>query len=155
MEGIETLLIFHSVSEQAMLNVIYCIKSCMLIMYTRLTLGLREQAAVRYLAIYVACGWFGTELAFFLACRPFKGYWAMPPPNPQCTTLQYYAISQGVFNISSDALMLLIPLPLIIRMAVPWRQKIVLVIIFSMGIFVILAVRTPPKASIYPTVQAI
>lgn len=94
---------------------------------------------VRYLAIYVLCGWVATEIAFFTACRPFQGYWGMPPPNPQCTTLQRYAIVQGCFNISSDALMLFIPLPLVLRMSVPWRQKIVLVFIFSLGVFVIVA----------------
>jgi hypothetical protein len=94
---------------------------------------------VKYLAMYVAVGWFSTEIAFFTACRPFVGYWAMPPPNPQCTTLQHYAIVQACFNISSDTLMLLIPLPLITRMNAPWRQKAILMVIFSMGIFVILA----------------
>lgn len=122
-----------------MLNVIYTIKCCMLIMYTRLTLGLTTQKLVRYLAIYVAIGWCATELAFFTACRPFSGYWAMPPPDPQCTTLQYYAIVQGCFNISSDILMLFIPLPLVFRLSMPWKQKGVLMIIFSMGIFVIVA----------------
>lgn len=122
-----------------MLNVIYTIKACMLIMYTRLTLGLTAQKLVRYLAIYVAIGWCATEIAFFTACRPFNGYWAMPPPDPQCTTLQNYAIVQCSFNISSDTLMLLIPLPLIKRLSMPWKQKSVLLVIFSMGIFVIVA----------------
>lgn len=122
-----------------MLNVIYTIKACMLIMYTRLTLGLTTQKLVRYLAIYVAIGWCATEIAFFTACRPFNGYWAMPPPDPQCTTLQHYAIVQCCFNISSDALMLFIPLPLITRLSMPWKQKGVLLVIFSMGIFVIVA----------------
>ncbi len=127
------------ISEQAMLNVIYVIKACMLIMYTRLTLGLAAQKAVRYLSIYVALGWVGTEIAFFTACRPFSGYWGMPPPDPQCTTLEHYAIVQGCFNISSDALMLFIPLPLVLKMTMPWKQKIVLVFLFSLGPFVIIA----------------
>lgn len=122
-----------------MLNVIYTIKACMLIMYTRLTLGLTVQRLVRYLAIYVVIGWCATEIAFFTACRPFNGYWAMPPPDPQCTTLQYYALVQGCFNISSDTLMLLIPLPLITRLSMPWKQKGILLVIFSMGTFVIVA----------------
>ncbi|KAH6673141.1 hypothetical protein B0J14DRAFT_654871 [Halenospora varia] len=126
-------------SEQAMLNVIYIIKACMLVMYTRLTLGLAIQRMVFYLSIYTFAGWVATEIAFFTACTPFSGYWAMPPPNPQCTTLQHYAIVQACFNISSDALMLLIPLPLITRLNVPWKQKSVLIVIFSMGTFVILA----------------
>ncbi|KAL1884020.1 hypothetical protein Daus18300_000129 [Diaporthe australafricana] len=100
------------ISEQAMLNVIYTIKVCMLIMYTRLTLGLRDQRIVRWLAIYVFVGWFATEIAFFTACRPFEGYWGVPPPDPQS---------------------------LIVRMALPWRQKIAVGFIFSLGIFVILA----------------
>jgi hypothetical protein len=122
-----------------MLNVIYTIKACMLILYTRLTLGLTVQRLVKYLAIYVAIGWCATEIAFFTACRPFNGYWAMPPPDPQCTTLQHYALVQGCFNVSSDTLMLCIPLPLITRLAMPWKQKGILLVIFSMGIFVILA----------------
>lgn len=111
----------------------------MIIMYTRLTLGLTAQKLVRYLAIYIAVGWCATEIAFFTACRPFSGYWAMPPPDPQCTTLQYYAIVQACFNISSDTLMLFIPLPLVFKLSMPWKQKAVLLVIFSMGIFVIVA----------------
>ncbi|KAH7397543.1 hypothetical protein BKA64DRAFT_708232 [Cadophora sp. MPI-SDFR-AT-0126] len=127
------------ISEQAMLNVIYIIKACMLIMYTRLTLGLQVQRMVLYLSIYVSIGWVATEIAFFTACTPFAGYWAMPPPNPQCTTLEHYAIVQACFNISSDTLMLFIPLPLITKLNMPLKQKSVLLVIFSMGLFVILA----------------
>jgi hypothetical protein len=127
------------VSEQAMLNVIYTIKVCVLIMYGRLTLGLNTVRWVRVLAWYVGVGWVATELAFFTACRPFSGYWGMPPPDPQCTTLEYYAYVQGCFNISSDICMLFIPLPLIFRLYAPWRQKIVLVLIFGLGLFVIVA----------------
>src|SRR5882757_6078488 len=122
-----------------MLNVIYVIKCCMLLMYTRLTLGTQIQKMVIYLAIYVFIGWAATEIAFFTACRPFYGYWAMPPPNPQCTTLEHYAIVQACFNISSDTLMLFIPIPLVTRLNMPWKQKGVLLVIFSMGLFVILA----------------
>ena len=64
-----------------MLNVIYTLKVCMLFIYTRLTIQLKYQFFVKILAVYVACGYVGTQLAFFLACRPFQGYWAMPPPS--------------------------------------------------------------------------
>lgn len=111
----------------------------MLIIYSRLTLGLQVRKMLGYLAGYVLVGWISTQIAFFSACRPFSGYWAMPPPNPQCTTLEHYAIVQGCFNISSDILMLSIPLPLITKLNVPLKQKSVLLLIFSMGIFVIIA----------------
>lgn len=123
-----------------MLNVIYTLKACMLLMYTRLTAGLRDaRGQVRWLTVYVAGGYFATQLAFFTACRPFEGYWALPPPDPQCTTLERYALVQGAFNISADVLMLGIPIPLVVRMRLPWRRKIVLVGIFSLGLFVVVA----------------
>lgn len=122
-----------------MLSVIYTLKACMLLMYARLTTGLRDERNVRYLAAYVAAGWLATELAFFAACRPFRGYWAMPPPDPQCTTLERYAVVQGCFNISSDLLMLCIPLPLVARARLPRRQKLALALVFSLGAFVVAA----------------
>jgi hypothetical protein len=50
-----------------------------------------------------------------------------------------FLIVQGITNISSDLFMLLIPLPLVLSAMVPIKQKVILLIIFSMGIFVIVA----------------
>jgi hypothetical protein len=131
------------VSEQAMLNAVYAVKACMLTMYARLTLGLvatsRWRPSVRWLAVYTAAGYVASQVAFFTACRPFAAYWALPPPDEQCATLAHYSIVQAVFNISSDALMLGVPLPLVFRSTMPVRQKVVLSVIFSMGLFVITA----------------
>ena len=109
------------VSDQAMLIVIHTTKVCMLLTYGRLNMGTRQQRAVKAIAMYVASGWDATGLAFFLDCRPFHGYWAVPPPDPQCTTLQHYAITQAVFNISSNVLMLAVMLPLLAGVSPPVR----------------------------------
>src|ERR1700761_5711114 len=101
-----------------MLNVIYTLKICLLLMYHRLS-GATQRRNIRYVACYVAVGFVATEIAFFTACRPFHGYWAVPPPDPQCTTLQHYAIVQAVFNISSDLLMLSVPLPMLVSLKLP------------------------------------
>ncbi|KAK2054298.1 hypothetical protein LY76DRAFT_665169 [Colletotrichum caudatum] len=127
------------VSEQAMLNVIYTLKACVLVFYTRLTLGLAERRFVYCLAAYVAAGWAATQIAMLAACRPLAGYWAVPPPDPQCATYERYAVLQGFFNVTSDVLMLLVPLPLVSRMRVAWRQKAVLVFVFGLGLGVVAA----------------
>ncbi|KAK2044237.1 hypothetical protein LZ31DRAFT_466893 [Colletotrichum somersetense] len=127
------------VSEQAMLNVIYVLKTCVLVFYTRLTLGLAARRFVLCLAAYVAVGWTATQITMFVACRPFAGYWAVPPPDPQCATYERYAVLQGFFNITSDVLMLLVPLPLVSRMRIAWRQKAVLVFVFGLGLGVVVA----------------
>ncbi|GAB7349185.1 hypothetical protein MBLNU459_g8118t2 [Dothideomycetes sp. NU459] len=128
------------VAEQSMLNVIWVLKACMLLLYNRLTMGLKQQLAVKAIAIYTGVGWLACQLAWFCECIPFKMYWQIAPSPPlNCMVLYDYLIVQAVFNISSDLFMLLIPLPLIMGVAVPMKQKLVLLIIFSMGIFVIVA----------------
>lgn len=127
------------VSEQAMLNMIYTIKACMLFMYVRLTAGLRQQKWVKILAVYVGLGWLGSQLAFFFACRPFHDYYAANPADDQCTTLQHFSISQACFNISSDILMLVVMLPLLAQVNLPLKQRAALLIVFGLGSFVIVA----------------
>lgn len=122
---------------QAMLCVIYTLKTCLLFLYFRLTQGTHQNRWVKMVAVYVALGWVATETAFFTACRPFNGYWAVPPPDPQCTTLQHYAIVQACFNLSSDTMMLCIALPMVMSLKLPWKQKLVLGIVFSMGLFIV------------------
>ena len=56
----------------------------------------------------------------------------------QCDTYHDHLIVNTVFNVSSDVLMILIPIPILIRTTLPLRKKIVLVALFSLGIFVII-----------------
>ncbi|PNS15374.1 Non-canonical poly(A) RNA polymerase PAPD5 [Sphaceloma murrayae] len=127
------------VSEQCMLCVIYSLKACVLLFYRRLMTGLNRQRLVTYVSYAVILGWLATEIAFFTACRPFNGYWAVPPPDPQCTTLEHYAIVQACFNIPTDLAMLSISIPIVYRLQVPLKQKLLVGVLFSMGIFVVIA----------------
>jgi len=92
---------------------------------------------IKLTTLWTVLGWIAVEIAFFTACRPFKGYWAVPPPNPQCTTLVHYAIVQAVFNLSSDLFIIAVPIPMIVSLKLPLKQKLGLGILFSMGVFVV------------------
>ncbi|KAJ6084130.1 hypothetical protein N7486_010930 [Penicillium sp. IBT 16267x] len=72
-------------------------------------------------------------------CRPFSQYWAMPVDNMQCATYQHYSITQAVFNISSDAVMFAIPIPLLVRAQLKKHRKILLLGVMSLGLFTIIA----------------
>jgi hypothetical protein len=47
-------------------------------------------------------------------------------------------ITVTVFNVSSDLMMLCIPLPMIIKTRLPLRRKLVLSAVFSLGVFTVL-----------------
>jgi hypothetical protein len=64
---------------------------------------------------------------------------AVPTPNPQCDTAINHLITNAVFNISSDVIMLALGIPMFARIQLPLSKKIPLVGIFSLGAFVVVA----------------
>jgi hypothetical protein len=115
----------------------------MLLMFARMATGTSHIKWIRAVAVYVTVGYIATQITFFTACMPFSGYWAVPVSNPQCTTLVHYAIVQATFNLSSDILIIAIPIPMILSLALPTKQKIGLGILFSMGTFVVCLPQQP------------
>lgn len=109
----------------------------MLLMLARMTSGTTHVKWIKIVAVYVVVGWVAVQIAFFTACTPFSGYWAVPVSNPQCTTLEHFAIVQATFNLSSDVLIIAVPIPMVISLTLPTKQKIGLGVLFSMGTFVV------------------
>ncbi|KAL2821457.1 hypothetical protein BDW59DRAFT_150115 [Aspergillus cavernicola] len=126
--------------EQCMLLSTWGVKTCLVIIYWRLTHRLPWHLFVQVLAGYVVLGFIVIEITYFAVyCRPFSQYWAIPVDNPQCATYQHYSITQAVFNLSSDAWMLAIPIPLLKGTQMPTRKKILLMSVLCLGIFVMIA----------------
>jgi hypothetical protein len=96
------------VSEHAFILCIWSLKACMLVIYSRITEGLKQRKWINYIAIYVAIGFVATELSLFLICRPITNYWAVPPPDgknsglvlaePQLNSLLEYQINVRPIN---------------------------------------------------------
>ncbi|KAE8421981.1 hypothetical protein BDV36DRAFT_303747 [Aspergillus pseudocaelatus] len=119
---------------------LWLVKACLLIIYNRLTLGLREHLAVKVLAVYVAASFVIIEILFCAVwCGPpVTMYWDVPTKDSQCATYYDHLITTSAFNISSDLMMLCIPIPLVLRSHIPLKRKLILCAVFSLGLVVIL-----------------
>ena len=128
------------VVEQCQCVTIWLAKACVLILYLRLTTMRREHIVIQVLFGYVIISFVVMDILYFgVWCRPFSNYWAVPTPNPQCDAATHHLITNAVFNLTSDILMLVIGLPLFLRLKLPLRKKIPVVCVFSLGIFTVLA----------------
>ncbi|OCT50381.1 hypothetical protein CLCR_07195 [Cladophialophora carrionii] len=125
--------------EQCMCAVQWGTKCCLLLLYWRLTQNLRQALVVKVAAGYVVVTYIVMEVFYFAVwCRPFRDYWQTPTDNVQCTTALHHLIMNLVFNLTSDILILSIPLPLLVRAHLPLRKKALLVFPFSLGLFTML-----------------
>ena len=109
--------------EFAKITTVWMCKACLLYLYAAMTKGLpKYRKAVWAVSAYTAIGYVIVVLALlFIFCWPISDYWALPVPEEhmQCMTYRKYMIVDAVFNITSDAIMLGLPIPLVIKAKVP------------------------------------
>ncbi|KAH7121927.1 hypothetical protein B0J13DRAFT_532055 [Dactylonectria estremocensis] len=128
------------VVEQMQCITIWTTKACLLLMYNRLTMSLKQNLAVKVVAAYVAFGFVLMEILYLgVWCRPFTQYWAVPPDSVQCSAATNHLITNAVLNISSDIMIILIPMPIFLKSQLPTKRKAVLIGVFALGAFTILS----------------
>ncbi|KAF6826161.1 UbiD family decarboxylase [Colletotrichum plurivorum] len=116
--------ILNILAETAMQTTLWGNKCCLLLLYIRLTLWVMVSAytASAFVAIMVALygGW----------CRPFSDYLVLEPDDMECVTWTQYNILQLTLNLSTDLILLIIPVVMVSRL----KMKL-----GNLGIFVMLA----------------
>ncbi|KAJ6437948.1 decarboxylase [Purpureocillium lavendulum] len=128
------------VSEQMQILTIWTVKACLLLMYHRLTLSLKGNLIVKIVAGYVAVSFVVMEILYLgVWCRPFSQYWAVPPDNPQCSAATNHLITNAFLNISSDLMIIMIPMPIFLQSRISLQKKVILCAVFALGGFTILS----------------
>ncbi|ODA83241.1 hypothetical protein RJ55_01753 [Drechmeria coniospora] len=128
------------VVEQMQILTTWTVKACLLLLYHRLTLSLKGNLLVKVVAAYVAASFVLMEILYLgVWCRPFSEYWAVPPDNPQCSAATNHLITNAVVNISSDMVIIMIPMPVLLRSRIAMKKKVVLCAVFALGGFTILS----------------
>ncbi|KAI3325645.1 hypothetical protein HD806DRAFT_490848 [Xylariaceae sp. AK1471] len=126
------------VSEQMQILTTWLVKTCLLLMYSRLSFNSIQKLSVKIVAGYVAFGFVLMEILYFAVwCRPFSQYWAVPPDSIQCSAATNHLITNAVLNISSDIFIIIIPMPIFIQTNLPPQKKVILCFVFALGLFTI------------------
>lgn len=74
----------------------------------------------------------------FVECRPFHSYWqVLPDPGGQCRQGFAQLITMAVCNVTTDILLVVFPIPIILRSQMVITRKIQLVLLFSLSLAVV------------------
>ncbi|KAE8371912.1 major facilitator superfamily domain-containing protein [Aspergillus bertholletiae] len=114
------------------------VKSSILVFYLTLTQGERVFRCANYVTLFVvnAAG-LALTLVNVFQCRPVGAAFSYPlSPDARCTDILTLYLSSSPVNIITDLAILFLPNPILTRMRLPRKQKIILVITFSFGFFV-------------------
>jgi len=113
-------------------------KTSILVFYLTLSAGDRtfKWACIATL-IAVNAGGFALTMGTIFQCRPVSAVFdLMIPAGAQCTDVLTIYLASVPLNLITDLALLLLPMPIITAMRLPRKQKIILVVTFSAGLFV-------------------
>ncbi|KAL8948264.1 MAG: hypothetical protein Q9222_005535 [Ikaeria aurantiellina] len=122
---------------------LWTLKTCMLIFYSRLTDGVHNmKIRIRLGAVLLAVTFLATFLTILLGCQPIHKHWQINPDpgnfcQPAISKLQVAVLI--TLNISTDFYLMSVPLPMIWTSRLAVKKKWVLSVMFSGGILVMVA----------------
>ena len=122
------------VTYKAAINLVKC---CILLLYLRLFhvvswFRLSCWGLIAVVAMYCTA----SIAATIFQCQPVIRAFDKDTPGKCIDTAKFWFANAG-FSIATDVIILLLPMPLVWRLEVPRTQKVALVAVFAVGIFVV------------------
>jgi hypothetical protein len=92
--------------------------------------------------IFIRCTLAATFVAVVIStlaeCQPFSHYWqVLPDPGGHCRQGYGQLLTMAVCNVLTDLLLVLFPVPIIIRSSMTVKRKVQLTLLFSMSLGVV------------------
>ncbi|KAH7161786.1 hypothetical protein EDB81DRAFT_785532 [Dactylonectria macrodidyma] len=124
-------------------TVLWMIKGALCAFYFRLTQGLATYKIRIYIGVgLIVSSYIAVVACFLFSCQPFHHFWQVNP-NPgnlcQPASSKLYIFIVVALNIVTDTYLILIPVPMLWGAQIPKVKKIGLIVLFSGGIFVMVA----------------
>ncbi|KAK1993701.1 hypothetical protein LX36DRAFT_693546 [Colletotrichum falcatum] len=123
--------------ETALQTTLWGNKFCLLLFYKRITLLGIQHNVFLILSMFIGLPYVAVIVVLYDGwCRPFSEYLVPHSQNKECVIWTKYSILQLSMNLSTDLVLMLIPLTRIISLQMNIKRKLMLLSLFSMGIFI-------------------
>lgn len=111
-----------------------CAKMALLLVYRRISTNKRFRIMVCFTAFVIVGFSVAVLLAGALACRPVDAAWDVNPASAK-KCINRFALYKGTatFGALTDIMVLVLPMPMVIHLQLPSRQKLGLIMFFSIG----------------------
>lgn len=119
---------------------VFFIKLSILLQYLRIFVPNRKGNMAMFLTIQVVMWsnllFYLLDIAFFIGlCNPRRKIWQPWLPNGHCFSADVWDMASGTFNAVSDITILILPMPCLWRLQMPFKKKLVTIGIFATGFF--------------------
>lgn len=111
---------------------ILLIKISILLLYHRIFIVPRFQRVVKASIVFMVLYLVSTLLVDFMVCIPVRAYWDTTIKGRCIDRIKYYIVTAAL-NIFTDFWILILPMPMVWKLQISLRQKLILCGIFLIG----------------------
>lgn len=109
------------------------VKISILLLYLRLFSSQMRMRISTFVLLGIVVAYFlAFELSHLLGCQPIKKL-TQPQLPGKCYSVPKHLISQSTVNVATDLLVLVLPIPTALRLHAPRRQRVAIIVIFSLA----------------------
>lgn len=113
-------------------------KSVVLLLYRRMLEGLPQPRRImNFYWGFLAITYVVVQAVTFVECHPFYLYWQVMPSPGKCQQALIQLIVFVALNIVTDILLIILPMPWLVRMKTSLKQRLSLIGLFSIGFLLI------------------
>ncbi|KAK1820904.1 hypothetical protein LTR12_004616 [Friedmanniomyces endolithicus] len=99
--------------------------------------------ALQGIRIFLGLTFAAVVVATLTECQPFDHYWqVIPDPGPQCRLGYAQLITMATCDMVTDILLIVFPIPIVLRSGQTWRRKAQLTSLFSLSIIMVAVTAT-------------
>ncbi|KAL4779376.1 hypothetical protein BJX76DRAFT_361841 [Aspergillus varians] len=111
-------------------------KISMLLLYKRLFPPKKYQIALTALLVLVVCTGLYMFFGTLLLCIPVHAFWEPDRVEHTCVSREVVWYLNAALQITGDLIVVILPMPQLLKLHIPFRQKMCLMVIFALGLFV-------------------
>ncbi|RYO74374.1 hypothetical protein DL764_010899 [Monosporascus ibericus] len=113
-------------------------KISLLFFYLQLSPDLKYGILIRTLVAAFVLYALVYALISIFACHPIYASWDLTAmQTAACVDKGKFFLAASIANVAMDLVILVLPLPIVLPLQIPWRQKVSLMLLFATGSFVI------------------
>lgn len=98
----------------------------------------KYEVVLQGIRIFLLITFIGVVIGTLAECQPFDHYWqVVPDPGPSCRNGYAQLFVMGICDIITDVVLIIFPLPVLLRSSMPLKRRLMLCLLYSLSIFLI------------------
>lgn len=130
--GTKLLKLFYAVQQLYIMIQVFA-KISILLFFSRIFPAKWFQLTVRYFIMFLLLHGLIFLLVIIFQCTPVSSVWDRSNPNRTCLNVTAIGYAGAVFSIVEDLVILVLPIPELVKLQLNIRKKIALGFMFSLG----------------------